>query len=375
MKKPINILSISLDKGLFDEKSDVHWRHLEYASLVNKYHVLVLTQKNEHYSQIKVGNLSLIPTNSQAKILYPLDCLQLALKHKMVKFTLVTTQDPFMTALAGILIKIFLSIPLNIQVHSDFFTTAYFRKEGLSKTFLYLIGRLTLLSADTVRSRNKKITHWLARNYKNLSGKIFYVPTPINKIFLAELKKNKRDPYLIVTNGRLSDQKNYPMLLSAFKKVHTEFRNTQLWIIGTGEREKQIRKMVNNLRLNDAVVFKGWIKPKKWKEILDNASVFVLASNHEGWGYVCLEALSRGTPVVMTNTGCAGEIVIDRKTGIVTPIGNLEKFTEGIIQVLRNPVKYQNMAKSGRVLVEKDSSPSLLSRNLLTMYQATINPT
>ncbi len=336
----MKILSIGLDKNLFDQKSDTFWRVSTYASWFEKYTVIVTTLKNEGKSSFQSKTLKVIPTNSVSRLFYPLDVLKIAVKEK--PFDLVTVQDPFICAIAGILIKYALGIPLNIQIHSEFFNSKYFRKESKFNLILYFVGLFTINFANTIRARNNRI----AQYFKN--KKCFYVAAPINQIYLKPVLNLKRNKNLIVSIGRDVPQKNFALLKSAVEIAKSKYPEIKLEIIFGGKTPEQIIK------------------------ILDKTGMLVLSSNHEGWGLVVLEALARGCPVVMTDTGCAGEIVIDGKTGHVAPVGNANILAEKIIKTLDNYDNSLKMALAGRKLVKVDCDLKNIRTQMLKLFYMTI---
>lgn len=348
----MNVLSISLDNSLLDPNSEVFARHRFYASCVNTYQVIVFTLRSNKKKKIIDKNLFIVPTDSENKLFSIFDAIKIAKElKKNTSFDLVTCQDPFATGVAGVFIKWILKIPLNVQIHSDFFGSKYFREESWFNRLLYFVGRIVLTQADSVRGRNKRI-----------GG--YYIPQRINNVFLEPLTHKKRDRNLIISTGRIVKQKNFPLLIQAVTRVQQSFPELKLLIVGDGTERR-------NLKLNKGIEVLGWKKPQEIRNLLDKASIFVLSSNHEGWGLVCLEALARGTPVVMTDTGCAGEIVINNKTGIVAPVGDANKLADGIVSVIKNPKKYQKMALQGRKLVLQDSSTRKIKNDMLNLFNLT----
>jgi glycosyltransferase involved in cell wall biosynthesis len=64
-----------------------------------------------------------------------------------------------------------------------------------------------------------------------------------------------------------------------------------------------------------------------------HAHVFALASLHEAYGLVLIEALATGTPVVTTNVGCVNEVVKDGDHGIIVPVNDEEAFGKALLRM------------------------------------------
>lgn len=358
----MNVLSIGLDKGLFDKKSDVFWRHQDYSSWAGKYLVIIPTLKREEKKQFVDKNLEVVPTNSLIKFLYLFDVVVAAWRCRRYKFDLVTVQDPFLCGLAGVCIKYLLGLPLNVQIHSEFFNSRYFREESLFNQLCYFLGLTTLKFADTVRARNRKIKRDVINRYPRLEGKVAYVGVRLNSVYLKPISRRSRDRNLIVNVGRFAQQKNYPLLLRAFRQVRKSLPKAKLLLVGD---ERFARFKSPHVRAL------GPLSPNKLCLLYDKAGLFILSSNHEGWGLVVLEALARGCPVVMTDTGCAGEIVINGKTGYVAPIGNAKMLAQKIKDVFKNYDESLGMALHGRRLVEKDSNIGKIRQQMQSLYAIT----
>ncbi|ETJ35922.1 Glycosyl transferase, group 1, partial [human gut metagenome] len=107
------------------------------------------------------------------------------------------------------------------------------------------------------------------------------------------------DENTIITSGRLTYQKGQWYLIRALKKVKKELPNAKLVILGQGELEKNLKKLVAELNLEDSVFFLGF-KSNPFKYI-KNSKVFVLPSLFEGFGNVITETMECGTIVISTD--------------------------------------------------------------------------
>lgn len=368
----MKVLSISLDKGLFNKASDVYWRHQDYVSWVKKYIVIVFTLLSDDKQIIFEKNLKIIPTQSKNKLLYLWDAVKIVWKNREEKFNLVTVQDPFLTGMAGIITKFLLKIPLNIQIHSEFFNSKYYRQESLFNFIMYWLGRFVLYFADSVRARNLKIKKDLERNYSGLCGKINYVGASLNKVYLGSLENTKRDKNLIVASARLVEQKNLPMMFEVIKKLKTNHPKIKLALFDGGPLKSKIESIILEKNIKENVELMGWQPPVIYKKYLEKAAMTIITSNHEGWSLVALESLSRGTPVVMTDTGCADEIVVNNKTGFVVPVGDIDNFVEKTEYVLSHQKEAFEMARKGREFVKKDSDKSRIKKQMLAMFNLTL---
>lgn len=102
------------------------------------------------------------------------------------------------------------------------------------------------------------------------------------------------------------------------------------------------------------------------------ASVFCLLSQTEGLPNVVLEAMVAGLPVVATNTGGTGEVVVDGKTGFLTEVGQPNEAAEHISNLLLSPDLARNMSQSARGRVESVFSMERMMSTLEGIYESSL---
>ena len=111
---------------------------------------------------------------------------------------------------------------------------------------------------------------------------------------------------LALAVGRLIEQKDHATLLRAFARVRTTVPDARLAILGSGPLEAELRRLVAELGLDDAVTLPGRTDIRDW---LERADVFVHTSRWEGFGIVLLEAMLAGLPVVATRVSAVPEVL------------------------------------------------------------------
>ena len=110
-----------------------------------------------------------------------------------------------------------------------------------------------------------------------------------------------KDVFKILHIGRFSTQKNHIGLLKAFQLFHDKYSDSELWLIGDGEKKNEIEQYVQDNNLENNVKFLGL--QENVYEYLHNADVFALPSNYEGVPMTLIEAMGTGLPIVATNVG------------------------------------------------------------------------
>lgn len=180
-------------------------------------------------------------------------------------------------------------------------------KKGLKSYFWNSTIRYLYGKSDKVIVVSKEIKRDLIKNYGIDENKIkvIYNSYPIEEI--EKLSKNKiEDEYedifdnpVIITAGRLNKQKGQWHLIKAFSRVKKSIPNAKLVILGEGELEKELKRLVNVLNIKNDVHFLGFQKnPFKY---ISKSKIFVLSSFHEGFPNAMAEAMACGVPIVSTD--------------------------------------------------------------------------
>lgn len=132
---------------------------------------------------------------------------------------------------------------------------------------------------------------------------------------LADSKNVEKNKFTICMVGRLNWQKRYDRALEALSMLKADHYDFELWILGSGELEEDLRKKVQERNLTDVVSFKGFIKPVY--PYLKVADLLLNTSESEGYPLTMCEALCLGRPIVATNITGANELITASGAGIL----------------------------------------------------------
>lgn len=136
---------------------------------------------------------------------------------------------------------------------------------------------------------------------------VFYPVTDDRRVELkARLGKtygfNSND-VLLISVGRLDQQKNPLLMLDAFDEVARVAPDARLIMIGDGVLRDKILAHLEKLRLKERVILAGLRSAAEIADLLRISSVFVLSSAYEGMPMCVLEALGSGLPAAVTDVG------------------------------------------------------------------------
>ncbi len=130
-------------------------------------------------------------------------------------------------------------------------------------------------------------------------------------------------PPIVLACGRLTPDKNYPLLLRAFANMRN--KSARLVILGEGPERASIEAEIAKLGLGEGVKMPGYADTAPFYA---GASCFVITSDREAFGLVVVEALAAGLPVVTTPSGGPPEIL--GALGTVVPKNDIAALTAAL---------------------------------------------
>jgi len=258
-------------------------------------------------------------------------------------------------AFIGYLLKKKFKIGLEIQIHG------FEKFKGLRK----LIAMFVLPRANAVRAVSQRVKNQLIKEFGVKENKITVVPIyseiPTDSPLLRGRERGGGN-FIFLTVGRLVPIKNINLQIEAISEVVKTYPKTELWVIGDGPEKEKLKLEITRLqcklasgqansKLEDEIKLFGY--KNNLEEFYNNADCFLLTSDYEGWGLVVIEAASFGLPIIMTDVGCAGEVIKNNESGLIIPIGDKEKLVENMIRLVDDKNLRDKLGENAQRAVEK----------------------
>jgi len=333
----MKILSFGLDNSLLEKNSHLAMRVVGYGEIVDKYIVLVPAPKDEE--KVLSNKVKVYGVGGRGKILKFLRVFNLAKKLLQGEdYDLITVQDQYYLAwLAWKLARQF-KIGLEIQVH------------GFEKFFGWrkMIAKFVIPRADAIRVVSQRLKKQMIDDFGVKEEKITVVPIYVERISHIAYRTSPDGKFIFLTVSRLVPVKNIEMQIRAFKNLELRFKNIELWIAGEGELREKLEVETHN---HASVRFFGW--QNDLGKFYSQADAFLLTSNYEGWGMVIIEAASFGLPIIMTDVGCAGEVIKDGESGIVIPVGGQKELEAAMRKIIEDEDLRQKLGEGAKKAVEE----------------------
>jgi glycosyltransferase involved in cell wall biosynthesis len=374
----VNIIGISLDQTMFADGpaiGDVVWRQRQYAlALEHLWYVVYALRSRGLQPRALAENLIAYPTGSRTRYHFPLDAYRVARRLiERNRVDLLTTQDPFTTALVGERLRRRYGTPLNVMLFSSFFDNQAFLASGPEARLLHGLGKFLVRRADTVRvessvERQKLIDLgveaeriWTIPLLVDLSRFVRADGAPIRALY-----PGKR---LVLYAGRLASEKNLPLLLRAAAIVAGTHPEALFVLVGGGPEQARLEALARTLGL-ETVRFAGVVPAEHLPAYFAASEVFVLPSVYEGIPTVLIEAAAAGKPIVATPTRNVADVVVPGVSGfVVEPVP--ETVAERIGFLLDHPGEAAAMGAAGQREICARYDPRRVFADLMRMWEAT----
>jgi L-malate glycosyltransferase len=167
--------------------------------------------------------------------------------------------------------------------------------------------------------------------------------------------------------GVLLEDKGQEWVIRALAQLHQEFPRLKLLLAGEGPDRARLEKLAAELKVQDAVLFAGFVKDvESFYRAID---VFVFPALFEGLGTSLLAAMAHGVPSV-TYFGCAlGEIIENGKSGLQVEPRNAPALAEALRKILLDDNLATQMGTAGRCRIENIFAADRMVEETLRFYR------
>ena len=190
---------------------------------------------------------------------------------------------------------------------------------------------------------------------KRNQRKTCVIANPIDSVYL-DYKKNSVDECKnIISLGRLSDQKDYPLAIETFSSVLKKYPNLTYHIFGKGENEDKLRKLIKEKNLENKVVLEGFTT--NIDDIYKNAGMFLMTSKFEGMPNALAESLAVGLPCISSDCDFGPSDLIENESmGILVKEHTVEAFEKAMLHMIENYSFYASKSNERKEIMRKKYS-------------------
>ena len=175
----------------------------------------------------------------------------------------------------------------------------------------------------------------------------------------------------ILFMSRIHEIKGLDALLRAFAAIHSRYPDAEMAVAGTGDETliHSLQALAVQLKIDTRVRWLGFVQGAAKQELLQSASVFVLPSRSENFGYAVVEAMLAGLPVITTIHVPTGEFVKVADAGIVYD-GSPSRLEHSLVQMLDHSAEQlRRIGQKGSRAVRNQLSLDTFGESLECCYR------
>lgn len=252
-----------------------------------------------------------------------------------------------------------MNIPYVVSLHGMLDDCSMRQKNAKKRIYLRVAGKRLLEEAAavhcTAEAEKDQTCKWYPDGQSVVLPLIFdleeyeSLPGPeIARQTFASVFPDETTPLLLFLS-RLHMIKGLELLIDTAEQLRDSGSAFKLIIAGTGEKtyEQQLKQMVNAKELSEHISFLGFVTGIEKVSLYEAADIFVLPTSHENWGFVLIEALACGTPLVTTK-GVNIWPELQSSGGAVIADATVVAMAEAITNLLQDDSKLNSMGAKGR---------------------------
>ena len=260
----------------------------------------------------------------------------------------------WLTYEAGVLAKKNYGIPLVAHVHATEFDRAGMRR---GNPLIHEIEKEGLMMADKIIAVSESTKRIIHEKYHIPLNKIDVIYNSLDEAYYKSdykyddslhkyaLSLKKQGYTIISTVGRFTIQKGLDFYMNAAARaVH---KNPKLMFIfaGDGEERNHLIARSADLGISKNVIFTGFIRGRKLRDIYSVSDIFVMSSISEPFGLTALEAAHHGDALILTNQSGVSEVIW---SAMKYDFWDENKLADEILSIAKNPALKNSLQNNVR---------------------------
>ena len=182
------------------------------------------------------------------------------------------------------------------------------------------------------------------------------------------MKSAKLEKTILLSVGGLYKIKGHHLIIGALKKVIDRgHKNTELWIVGKGYYEDNLKELVKELGVGKNVKFLGSKGHDELAKIYNASDIFVLA-NYQEITPAVNEALACGVSVVVMECGGYQFVIPDESYGLISKKMDTDDMAEKIIDLIEDKTMAERIGKKGRERIVENFSIEKVAEKLYKAF-------
>ncbi len=176
----------------------------------------------------------------------------------------------------------------------------------------------------------------------------------------------ERGDFMIGVVGRLSPEKDIPNFLNAASILVKKFKHLKFIVVGEGPEKENLINLASEPGLKDKVQFTGFVN--NIDMVYPLLDLLVISSRTEGVPLVMLEAMKHCVPVVASDVGGIGEVIENKKDGLLVPPADSEELAKNIEHFVTDSAFYEIVCSRARKKIETRFNSNIWINKIEKIY-------
>jgi len=176
---------------------------------------------------------------------------------------------------------------------------------------------------------------------------------------------------IIITAGRLEQQKRFDLLVDVAKLAKDKLYNWSIIVVGEGKLEYELKSKAALLQVSDIIRFIGFRT-----DVLDlyySSDLFIMSSDSEGMSNSLREAMTLGLPCISTDVYGVDELFEDGRNGISVPKGDANALFQAIVDLFSDSEKSKELGENARKRISSTFNTNLMIKQVEEIFLNQLN--
>ncbi|UZQ49328.1 glycosyltransferase [Clostridium kluyveri] len=265
------------------------------------------------------------------------------------KFNVIHAHTAIPVGFASIFLSKKYNVPFVVTIHGQDFQYTI-KKNNMCRKAVFKV----LKDADKIITVSNKLKNVITE--KHILNKTVVINNGINpEEYVINEQVKLKGSHIMLSVSALIKTKGIDLNIKAVSELIKTYPDLVYYIIGDGEENRNLRKLVNDLNLNRNVVFLGRLPHSKViKYMSSKCDVFSLPSWQEGFGIVYIEAMNSGIPVIGVRGQGIEDVIEDKKNGFLVEPHQVEDLVFTIDYILSHKSEARIIGQNGKNTVLKE---------------------
>ncbi len=266
------------------------------------------------------------------------------------KVDIIYAQDPVSVGLPTLLANKILKKRFLIRIAGDYAWEQGVQRFGVKDTlddfsakkdgYVFMVNLLKKIQKKVAQNAEKIIVpsyyfKGIIENWGVKSEKIEVIYNGIELPNHLEILSPSGERVMLSV-GRLVPWKGFGVLVECMPEILKYYPDLKLKIVGDGPQREELENLIEIYGLNDSVILTGALPREKTLEQMQEADLFILNTQYEGFAHQLIEVASLGTPIITTNIGGNPELIQNDIDGILIEPNNKKQILSAIIKIFGN---------------------------------------